>query len=145
MSIGIGTKVSIEYTLTLEDGSVVDTNEGAEPLSYVHGESQIIPGLERSLEGMEVGEKKTVSVEPDDAYGAVDDEAFLEVSKERVPESARRLGAVVHGQAENGQVFTARVAEVGEESLVLDFNHPLAGKTLLFDVTVLAIEGPEPA
>jgi FKBP-type peptidyl-prolyl cis-trans isomerase 2 len=132
-----GKTVALQYTLKLEDGSVVQSNKESEPLKYVQGESQILPALERELEGMEVNDEKVVNLSAEDAYGDVNPDAFKEVPTEQIPEGARRVGAQLSAQGFNG---TIRVAEIKNETVVLDFNHPLAGKDLTFDLRVVAIE-----
>ena len=139
-AVAAGTEVSIEYTLKLDETNVFDTNVGAEPLIYVQGSRQIVPGLEKALEGMKVGESKRVTVQPEEGYGTVHKEAFMEIEKEKVPQDARQVGAQIQGRAENGQVVRARVAEIKDETVTLDFNHPLAGKTLYFEVKILGIQ-----
>lgn len=140
MTVSAGTTVSIEYTLKLEDKAVIDSNVGADPLTYVHGSRQIIPGLERALEGMKVGDSKQVTVNPEEGYGPVIQDAFVEVKKEQIPQDAMKVDAHLQGRDENGRTFQARVAEIKEQTVVLDFNHPLAGRTLFFDVKILDIE-----
>ena len=83
MTISLDNKVSIEYTLRLEDMSEIDTNVGSDPLTYVHGSHQIVPGLEKGLEGLKIGDTKEVTVKPEEGYGVVDQEAFREVDKEK--------------------------------------------------------------
>jgi FKBP-type peptidyl-prolyl cis-trans isomerase SlyD len=139
-SVAEGTQVSIEYTLKLDETNVFDTNVGAEPLTYVQGSRQIVPGLEKALAGMKVGERKQVTVQPEEGYGTIRQEAFMEVEKEKIPEEARQVGAQIQGRAGNGQVVRARIVEVKDATVLLDFNHPLAGKTLYFDVKVLNIQ-----
>jgi FKBP-type peptidyl-prolyl cis-trans isomerase SlyD len=140
MTVSGGKEVSIEYTLKLEDQSVVDTNVGGEPLVYVQGSHQIIPGLEKAMEGMKSGENRQITVKPEEGYGKVEAEALVEVDKKQVPPDAQKVGAQLQGQNEQGQVFTARVLEVRDEKVLLDFNHPLAGKTLYFDIKVLNVK-----
>ena len=140
MTVSSGTTVSIEYTLKLEDEAVVDTNVGSDPLTYVHGSGQIIPGLEKGLDGMKIGESKEVTVKPEEGYGPVNPEAFMEIEKEKVPPDALKVGAQLEGRDAQGRPVYARVVEVKEQAVVLDFNHPLAGKILHFDIKVLDIE-----
>ena len=113
---------------------------GGEPLVYVQGSHAIIPGLEKAMEGMKTGENRQITVKPEEAYGKVEAEALVEVDKKQVPPDAQKVGAQLQGQNEQGQVFTARVLEVKDEKILLDFNHPLAGKTLYFDIKVLNIK-----
>ncbi len=142
MTIANGTNVSLEYTLKLEDQTVVDTNVGAAPLTYTHGSNDIIPGLEKALSGMKVGESTQVVVPAEEAYGGVDPGAIQEVPKEKLPPDALHVGAQVHGKDDSGGPLQALVTEVKDQTVVLDFNHPLAGKTLYFDVKVLDIQQP---
>ncbi len=135
-----GKQVSIEYTLTREDKSVIDSNVDEEPLSFVQGSHKIIPGLENALEGMKIGESKQVTVNPEDAYGLVNKDAISEVKKEQVPQDALEVGAVLQGQGPDGQVILTRVIEIKEETVLLDYNHPLAGQTLYFDVKILDVQ-----
>ena len=140
MAVSSGMKVSIEYTLRLEDNTVVDTNVGSGPLTYVHGSQEIVPGLEKALEGMKIGDSKRVTIKPEEGYGVVNPEAFVEVKKEQIPEDALRVDAELQGRDASGRVFQVRVAEIKGQTVVLDFNHPLAGRTLRFEVKVLDIQ-----
>lgn len=142
-AISSGTRVSVEYTLRLDDKTdtaAFETNVGSEPFVYVHGTQQIVPGLEKALEGMKVGESKQVTVRPEEGYGTVDQEAFVEIEKDRIPTEAQKVDTVVQGQMGDGQPVRARVAEIKDDKVILDFNHPLAGKTLYFQVKVLDIQ-----
>ncbi len=140
MTVSAGTKVSIEYTLKLEDKKVLDSNVGSDPLTYVHGSQQIIPGLENALEGMKIGDSKNVTVKPEQGYGTVNEEAIVEVKKEQLPQDALKEGAELQGRDANGRTIYARVVEVKEQTVLVDFNHPLAGRTLYFDVKILDIQ-----
>ncbi|MBL8200190.1 MAG: peptidylprolyl isomerase [Chromatiales bacterium] len=134
--IGKGRKVDIEYTLTLDDGSTVQSNVGEKPLSFVAGEGQIIPGLETALDGKAARERVKVRIPPEEAYGPTDPQRMQEVPLDKIPEDARKVGTLLSAQGFDGPV---RVAEVRPDVVVLDFNHPLAGKALTFDVLVLSI------
>ena len=140
MGVSSGKLVSIEYTLRLDDQSVVETTVGADPLTYIHGTQQIVPGLERALEGMEVGESKQVEIPPEESYGIPDASAFREIRKDHVPPEAICVGAQLQGRSRSGQVVYGRVAQLRDETVIIDFNHPLAGKTLHFDVKVIDIQ-----
>jgi FKBP-type peptidyl-prolyl cis-trans isomerase SlyD len=140
VAVSSGVKVSIEYTLRLDDDRVVDTNVGSGPLTYVHGSREIVPGLERALEGMKIGDSKRVTLTPEEGYGVVNPEAFVEVKKEQIPKDALRVDAELEGRDASGRVFQIRVAEIKSETVVLDFNHPLAGRTLRFEVKILDIQ-----
>ncbi|MBD3245852.1 MAG: peptidylprolyl isomerase [Candidatus Omnitrophica bacterium] len=135
-----GKKVKFNYTLTVE-GKVVDTSEGREPLEYVHGEGQIIPGLAEGMQGMEPGESKKIEVAPDQGYGQVREDAYREVQKNTLPEGLEpKAGMMLQAQGPQGQVVPVTVEEVKDETVKLNFNHPLAGKTLHFDVSVVSVE-----
>lgn len=140
MTIATGSTVSIEYTLTLENKEVIDTNVGGEPLTYVQGSSQIIPGLESALTGMKVGDTKQVKVDPEDGYGPLIKEAIVEVDAEQLPPNTREVNAHVQAQGPDGQILRGQVTELKDDKAIIDFNHPLAGKTLFFDVKVLDIQ-----
>jgi len=138
--IETGRTVSIEYTLTLDDGTVADTNVGGDPLTYSHGQGQILPALENQLEGMAADDTKSVRLSATDGYGDVNPELYREVPETSVPEDARVVGQVLYGEGPNGQPFQVRVHEVLEESVVLDLNHPLAGQALNFDIRIISVE-----
>ncbi len=141
MTIMTGAHVSLEYTLRLDDHSVVDSNVGQEPLTYTQGNHQLIPGLERALEGMATGERKHVTVAPVDGYGVIDPEAFQEVEKGMIPADSQMVGTQLQGTTPDGQQVFPRVSEIKADTIVLDFNHPLAGKTLHFEVKILGVSG----
>ena len=135
-----GDRVSIEYTLKLDDGSVAESNVGKDPLVYEHGTGQMPPGLERHLEDLDVAQSKSVTLPAAQGYGEVNPELFQSVESHLVPEEARESGARMVARDETGAERRTRVHEVGNEKIVLDFNHPLAGQRLHFDLKVLAIE-----
>lgn len=137
-----GSLVSLEYTLTGEDGKVIDSNKGKDPLKYTQGQSQIVPGLEKQMAGMKVGGEKKVKVKPEDGYGPVNKDAFQEFPKEKIPPDGLKVGAVLMAKGPQGEAIPVRVHEIKEKTVVLDLNHPLAGKTLTFDVKVLDIQPP---
>lgn len=135
-----GRQVSIEYTLSLEDGTTADTNVGGEPLVYEQGKEQILPALEEELQGLHVNDSKQVTLPPEKAYGPVNPEAFQEVEAENIPEDAREEGAMLVARDSAGNERPVRVHSVEEDKVVLDLNHPLAGETLTFEVKVVGIE-----
>lgn len=140
-AIKAGSRVGIEYTLSDDAGKVLDSNKGQEPFTYTHGERQIVPGLESALAGKRAGEIATVTVKPEEGYGKVDPQALIEVGRERVPPDVK-VGTELTGRTSSGQTRAVRVKEVKDKSVVLDLNHPLAGKTLVFDVRILSVDGP---
>jgi len=135
-----GAQVSLEYTLRLEDQTVLESNVGKDPMVYHQGAHEIVPGLERSLEGHAKGDTARIVVQPADGYGDIDPKAIQEVKKSLIPETARKVGAQLEAKGQDGESLFPRVTAVTEETVTLDFNHPLAGKVLLFDVTVLDVQ-----
>lgn len=133
-----GRQVAIEYTLRV-DGEVADTNVGEEPVVFEQGNHQILPALEEALEGMSVGESKKVALSSEQGYGPVDPERFKTVPAEQVPEEARKAGAQLLARTPEGQPMPVRVHEVKGDEIVMDFNHPLAGRPLQFDVKILDV------
>jgi FKBP-type peptidyl-prolyl cis-trans isomerase SlyD len=140
-----GSVVSLQYTLTGEDGKVIESNKGKAPMKYTQGRQQMIPGLEKEVAGMKVGQEKHVKVKPEDAYGPVNPKAVQELPKEKIPADGQKPGAVLTATGPQGQVIQVKVKEVKEKTVVLDFNHPMAGKTLIFDVKVLDIQPAQAA
>ena len=138
-----GSQVALEYTLSDESGTVIESNKGKQPMSYIHGKSQIIPGLEKELSGMKVGEEKKIQVKPEDGYGPINPDAFQEVPKDKLPPEALKVGTMLMAQNSQGQGIPVRVHEIKDTTVVVDFNHPMAGKTLSFDVKVSEIKAPE--
>lgn len=135
-----GSRVSLEYVLTLDDESVADTNVGSDPLVYVHGTDQLLPALEDALSGQATGDTLEVSLTTEQAYGPVNPDAFQEVPLTTVPENARTVGAILATTDPQGRTRPVRVHEVRETTIVLDFNHPLAGQALTFALKILAVE-----
>ena len=146
-----GSVVSLQYSLSEENGSLIESNKGKDPLKYTHGSKQIVPGLEKELTGMKVGGEKRVKVKPEDAYGLVNPKAFQEVAKEQIPAEGMKVGATLAAKGPQGQEIPVRIHEIKEQTVVLDLNHPMAGKTLLFDIKILDIQSsvtsssPQPA
>ncbi len=135
-----GSLVSIQYTLIDEKGKQIESNKGGDPFKYTHGKGDIIPGLENGLEGMKVGEEKTIMVKPEDAYGKIQPEAFQEIPRKNVPSEFLKVGAQLVARNPHGQSMPVRVHEIKDETVVLNLNHPLAGKTLTFEVKIMAVQ-----
>lgn len=138
-----GSTVRLEYTLKDDAGKVLDSNTGRDPLTYTHGQQQIIPGLEKALNGMRSGEEKKVTVEPEDGYGPVDPAAQTEVPKAMLPPDALTVGTQLVARTPTGEAMLVRVKEIKEATVIIDLNHPLAGKILHFDVKVVGVEAPK--
>jgi FKBP-type peptidyl-prolyl cis-trans isomerase SlyD len=140
MIISAGMLVTFEYTLKSDGGNVIDTSEGGQPFVYTHGKSEVVPGLEAELAGMKVGDSKVVIVKPEQGYGPLNEQAIVEVPLDKIPEDAREVGRQLQGSGPDGQAVYPVVKEVRESVVILDFNHPLAGETLHFDVNIVSIE-----
>jgi len=135
-----GAVVSLAYTLKLSNGEVIDYTEADDPLEYLHGADNIIPGLEKELVGLSVGAQKEVRVSPAEGYGEYDPEDVEEVDVAEFPSGmSLKLGMVVAIPDSDGNVEEAIVSEITKDSVTLDFNHPLAGKPLMFSVEVVGI------
>ncbi|KPN63663.1 FKBP-type peptidyl-prolyl cis-trans isomerase SlyD [Aliiroseovarius sp. xm-m-379] len=135
-----GAQVAIHYTGTLEDGSVFDSSEGRDPLSFTVGSGMIIPGLDKALPGMTVGEKKKVTIAPEEAYGPRHDQAVMDVPRSDIPaEIPLEVGLQLQMSGPQGQPIPVTVTALTEESVTLDANHALAGKTLIFDFELVSI------
>ena len=134
-----GQVIVMEYTLQV-DGEIIDTSEGHEPIEFLQGQGNIIPGLENALYGMAVGESKDVVVAAGDGYGEMDDQAYMEVPRDQFPEDIpMEVGTQLELHNEAGQPMVARIDQVGDTSVRLDFNHPLAGKELHFAVKIAGL------
>jgi FKBP-type peptidyl-prolyl cis-trans isomerase SlyD len=144
-SIEQGSTVRFEYTLKDDTGTVLDTNKGGSPITYTQGEQQIIPALERQLTGLHAGDEKKVVLKPEEAYGTVDPSAQTEVAKELLPQDALGVGRQLMARDASGEERPVTIKEVKDKTVVLDLNHPLAGKTLSFDIKVLGVDPPKGA
>ncbi|MBD8878509.1 FKBP-type peptidyl-prolyl cis-trans isomerase [Roseibium polysiphoniae] len=135
-----GDSVAIHYKGTLSDGTVFDSSEGRDPLQFTVCSGQIIPGLDKALPGMTVGEEKTVNIPSEEAYGAKDPNATQPVPRDQLPtDIPLEVGTQLQVQTPDGQLMTVSIVEVGEENVVLDANHPLAGKDLTFEFSLVSI------
>jgi FKBP-type peptidyl-prolyl cis-trans isomerase SlyD len=138
-TIADGVVVSLAYKLTVDGQEIARTEEG-ESLDYLHGAENIVPGLEAHLTGKKVGDKLSVTLPPDQAYGEYDDEAVEEIDREDIPQADElEPGMMIEVEDEEGDVYLAMVREINSDTIVLDYNPPLAGKTLTYDVEVLSL------
>jgi FKBP-type peptidyl-prolyl cis-trans isomerase SlyD len=137
MEIAKDAVVAIDYRLHLGDGKIIDESDPADPLVYLHGYEEIVPGLEKALEGKKAGETLKVQVSAEDGYGAYDPEGVEEVPREDFPPDMElEAGGMVTATDEDGDDVDFLVKEIRPKTVVVDFNHPLAGKALHFEVTV---------
>lgn len=133
-----GDSVKVHYTGRFEDGDVFDTSSGRDPLSFVAGSDELIPGVSNAVLGMKVGDKKTVEVEPEQGYGTRDPQLAQKVPLDQLPEGVE-VGTQLAAQA-GEQTFPVWVIEIGESEAVVDANHPLAGRKLIFDLELVSID-----
>ena len=134
-----GTKVKIHYTGTLNDGSVFDSSEGKEPLEFTIGENNVIAGFENGVKEMKLNEEKTIKIMPAEAYGESQPQLIVTIPKEKFPPDVQAGGRLVL-KGPDGQSIPAFVSEVKNDTVVIDLNHPLAGKELTFKIKVVGID-----
>ncbi|MBT5022141.1 peptidylprolyl isomerase [Candidatus Woesearchaeota archaeon] len=140
MAVKVGDKVKVHYKGTLDNGEVFDSSEGKDPLEFEVGAGQVIKGFEEGLVGMEPGDKKELKIPPEKAYGNRMDKLIQKVPKDMVPENVElKEGAVLTLQAPTGQVIPAKVVSFTDAEVTLDLNHPLAEKTLIFNVELVEV------
>jgi|TARA_R110000822_G_scaffold250691_2_gene377817 FKBP-type peptidyl-prolyl cis-trans isomerase SlpA len=132
-----GSKVKVHYTGKFEDNQVFDTSKDKEPLEFTLGEGQLIPGFENGLVGLTTGDKKTVELEPEQAYGPIRDELINDVPMDKLPEGVKQ-GQMLQAKTEQGEMNVV-VTEIKETTATVDANHPLAGKKLIFDLEVVEV------
>ena len=133
--------VKVHYTGKLSDGQIFDSSEGKEPLEFTLGKGQIIPGFEKGLIDMKLNEKKTITIAKEEAYGDINDDLRQEVKRTQLPpDITPEVGMGLVSKSPDGQEMNLLVVEVREDSIVIDGNHPLAGKDLIFDLEVVEIK-----
>ncbi len=133
--------VKVHYTGKLKDGQVFDTSEGKDPIEFTLGKGQLIPGFEKGLLDMKVNEKKTVTIPKEEAYGEPREDLVQEVEKSQLPDEIKpEVGMGLVSRTPDGREMNLVVAEVKDETIVVDGNHPLAGKDLVFDLEVVEIK-----
>jgi len=137
-----GVVVSMEYTLHV-DGELLDSSDGQGPLQFLVGYGNVIPGLEEEMKGMKIGDSKDVVVQPENGYGEFDDEAFMEVPKKDFPKDMPlEVDAELTVRDDEDNARYARVESIEDDTVTLDFNHPLAGDELSFHVKVVDLREP---
>ena len=135
-----GDTVRIHYTGTLGDGTQFDSSAGREPLEFALGGGQVIPGFDKAVDGMAVGDSKTVTIPPDDAYGQRHEQLVQQVPRSALPEDMEpAVGMHLQSQSPDGQIMNLAVVEVEDESIMLDANHPLSGQALTFSIELVEI------
>ena len=137
-----GDTVKIHYTGTLDDGTEFDSSAGRDPLEFEIGSGQVIPGFDNAVEGMAVGDKKSVRIESSDAYGERHEQLVQQVPRSALPDDLTpEEGMALQSQSPDGEVMMLMVTAVGEEEITVDANHPLAGQALSFDIELVSIGG----
>lgn len=140
-----GDTVMIHYHGKLTDGTTFDSSEGRAPLEFEVGSGQVIPGFDKGVTGMAIGEKKTIHIPADEAYGPKQEEMIMEFPKDRFPEDMiPEVGMQLNMSNGQGQNFPVVIVEIREAIVVLDANHPLAGEDLIFDLELVEIKGGSP-
>jgi FKBP-type peptidyl-prolyl cis-trans isomerase SlyD len=137
--------VTLDYTLTLDNGEVADTTQDRMPLRFLAGHAGLLPAFEDALMGLATGDESEITLAPEDAYGEFDPDAFEEVPIDAFPKDGHlQVGTVIGVHDADGDVYEAHVNEVRQDTVLLDYNHPLAGETLHFRVTVLDVRPATP-
>ncbi len=135
-----GKEVTLAYQLSVK-GELLEVADAKTPFIYTHGKHEIVPGLEKNLTGLRVGDRKTIRVPAQEAYGLVDPKALQEIEKEKLPAAVpAKVGTLLEARNPQGEGMFVKIVEVKEKTVVVDFNHPLAGKELEFQIEVLSIK-----
>jgi peptidylprolyl isomerase len=143
--VKMGDKIKVHYHGRLPDGTTFDSSAGREPLAFEVGGGMVIPGFDKGVTGMSVGEKKTITIPAVEAYGPVNEDMFMEFPRGQFPPNMQpEVGMQLNMSDDDGQQFVVTVVEVNDDTLVLDANHPLAGEDLIFDLELVEIEGRKP-
>jgi len=138
VTVTAGRKIQIHYSVESE-GRLVDSTQGKPPHYYIHGGSSLLPAIQRHLEGRREGETVEFTLSPEETYGPHDPAALIEVPKSEMPKRELKIGMILQELTEGGQVKIGRVAEIREHSIVMNFNHPMAGKILHYRVTIHSV------
>lgn len=135
-----GDTVRVHYTGTLEDGTQFDTSVGSDPLEFTIGQGRLIPGFEAGILGMGVGEKKTLTLPPDQAYGERREDLILTIDRNQLPPEAEpQVGLVLQAQQQDGSAVNMTITDITESTVTVDANSPLAGRTLMFEIELVGV------
>lgn len=133
-----GDKIRVAYTGKLENGDVFDASEKGTPLEFTVGEGQLIQGFDEAVVGMHLGEKKNINIPPDEGYGIRNDDLIFDIPRENIPtDMALEVGKVIQLTNQSGQKIPGIISTIGDTAVTIDANHPLAGKTLVFDIEIV--------
>lgn len=136
--VALGSTVTMDYVITLKDGQELTRTD--KPVTFTVGGNAVLPDLQQGMVGMKKGESRAITLSPEEAFGPVDPQLIGEIPMANLPEEGRKVGAVVSGKDKNGNPMFARVLELKGDKAVVDANHPWAGKTLIFKVSVLEVQ-----
>ncbi len=140
MEVGSDSKVVFHYTVTVEDGTVVDSTKEEEPLTVQLGENQLLPDLEKELIGMNKGEEKTIELDPEQAFGEIQEDAITDIPRQNIKlDDSIQEGMYIDLTDENEQNFRGLVKELSDDNVKIDFNHPLAGRKITFNVEIVDV------
>jgi FKBP-type peptidyl-prolyl cis-trans isomerase 2 len=135
-----GSTVKVHYTGKLDDGTVFDSSRNSDPLEFTIGAGQIIPGFEQAVIGMDIGDSKTITIAPENAYGQHQKEMVMSVKRDQLPPDLKpEIGLQLQSRQRDGQIVVFTITEVSDASITVDANHPLAGKVLIFDIELLDV------
>ncbi len=141
MTIAAGNQVSVHYTGTFDDGEIFDSSQDREPLAFEVGAGQMIQGFDLAVLGMKQGESKKITLAPEDAYGPRSEELIIDIPNTNFPDDLKlEVGMMLQMTNQSGQPIPATVVEINEESVKMDVNHPMAGKTLNFDIEIVEVK-----
>jgi peptidylprolyl isomerase len=136
-----GDTVKIHYTGTLDDGTEFDSSAGRDPLEFQLGGGQVIPGFDNAVEGMTIGDNKSVRIEPDEAYGQRHEQLVQDVQRSALPDDLTpEVGMALQSQSPDGRVMMLTITGVSDDTITVDGNHPLAGQALSFDIELVSID-----
>lgn len=139
-SVKSGDKVSVEYTGRFADGMVFDSSEGRDPLKFTVGANEVIPGFDKAVTGLSTGESVTIQIPPAEAYGLHDANLIVTLDRSKIPPEVEiGIGSQLQMKNEEGRIFSVAVTGLSEEEVIVDANHPLAGKELTFDIKLVEI------
>ncbi|MFQ5804042.1 MAG: peptidylprolyl isomerase [Candidatus Methylomirabilales bacterium] len=145
MKVGRDKMVAMDYTLRLSSGEVADSSEGGSPLEFIFGTGDLISGLEHELEGLEAGADKEFVISPEDGYGERDPAMVMDIPADRFPKEIQlETGAILYAKGPEGQNLPFTVVDIMEDSVTVDFNHPLAGEQLYFTVAIRSVRNATP-
>lgn len=140
MFIQAGKTVCLQYTLSLANGTLIDSSEASGTWTYVHGHTRMPAGLVKGVEGLQAGDRVRLALAPEEAFGCVDPAAFQQLPRERFPDSALHVGYSGEVAGPGGSIIAFRIHAIQDETVTIDLNHPLAGEHVVFEVTVVHVQ-----